>query len=103
MQVIRFRRCFLFGMLAVLLFNAGLTVAADNQLSLIQGNWLTEPKDGIIQIGRNAAGLYEGRIVGGDAPDKLDLHNPDASKRDLLLLGQLIMRDLKYEAHGAQR
>lgn len=80
-----------------LLLVSGLAFAADDSSTALLGNWLTEPKDGIIQITRTAAGLYEGRIVGGNQPGKLDSNNPDATKRALPLRGQVILQDLKYD------
>ncbi len=74
--------------------------AADDPQTVIQGNWLTEPKDGIIQITKVADDTYEGRIVGGNQPGKLDGNNPDITKRGLTLRGQIIMRGLKYTGDG---
>lgn len=74
--------------------------AGDDPRAAIQGNWLTEPRDGIIQITGDAQGVYEGRIVGGNSPGKLDSKNPDPAKRGMVLRGQLIMRDLKYDGDG---
>ncbi len=84
---------------AWLLMWTGATFAADDPQVAIQGNWLTEPKDGIIQITRNGD-LFEGRIVGGNEPGKLDTNNPDATKRNLALRGQVILHDLKYDGEG---
>lgn len=84
--------------LLLLLFDVA--QAADDPTAAILGNWLTEPKDGIIQITRNANGSYEGRIVGGNQPGKLDSNNPDVAKRSLALRGQVIMRELEYTGGG---
>lgn len=81
----------------LLMLVAGSACAVDEPSTAVLGNWLTEPKDGIIQITRTVAGLYEGRIVGGNQPGKLDSHNPDAAKRALPLRGQVIVHDLKYD------
>jgi len=72
------RRCLL---QLVLLASLGLhpapeASAADDQAAQILGNWLTEPRDGIIQISRAADGSYQGRIVGGNDPQRLDQHTP---------------------------
>lgn len=73
---------------------------ADEVQTRVLGNWLTEPKDGIIQISTAADGTLQGRIVGGNAPGKLDKENPDAAKRALPLRGQVIMSSLKYDGDG---
>lgn len=74
--------------------------AADDPRTAIQGHWLTEPKDGIIQISINTDGTYEGRIVGGNNPGRLDGNNPNPEKRGQVLRGQLIMRGLRYDGDG---
>jgi uncharacterized protein (DUF2147 family) len=73
--------------------------AADDPQVAIQGNWLTEPKDGIIQISRNGD-VFEGRIIGGNEPGKLDVNNPDPAKRAFVLRGQQIVFGLKYDGDG---
>lgn len=74
--------------------------AADDAQARVLGNWLTEPKDGIIQITQAADGTLQGRIVGGNEPGKLDRENPDPAKRTLVLRGQVIMSGLKYDGGG---
>jgi uncharacterized protein (DUF2147 family) len=66
----------------------------------ILGRWLTEPRDGIIEITLAADNSYQGRIIGGNAPGRLDLHNPDPQRRQQLLLGQTILRGMHAEAQG---
>jgi len=84
--------------LAMMLFiNAAL---ADNFETAILGNWLTEPKDGIVEISRANDNTYQGRIVGGNEPGKLDSNNPDAARRSLALRGQIILRGLRYDGDG---
>ena len=75
---------------------SGAAPAADPYL----GRWLTEPRDGIIEIEAVADGTYTGRIIGGDSPNRTDSHNPDPAKRAALLLGQVILKQLRYEAEG---
>jgi uncharacterized protein (DUF2147 family) len=85
----------------ILLFAVALgAIAADDQQSRILGNWLTESKDGIIQISVTAAGTYEGRIVGGNHPGRLDEKNPDPALRGKPLRGAIILRDLHYDGGG---
>jgi uncharacterized protein (DUF2147 family) len=66
----------------------------------IVGKWLNEPKDGIIEFTRTAGGLYEGRIVGGNEPTKLDTKNPDPALRSRLLKGTVITQGLRYQGEG---
>ena len=48
----------------------------------VLGHWLTEPKDGIIEITQEADGTLQGRIVGGAYPGKKDADNPDPALRE---------------------
>jgi len=66
----------------ILLASLGLQLAhkasaTDDQAAQILGNWLTEPRDGIIEISVASDGSYQGKIVGGNDPQRLDQHNPD--------------------------
>jgi uncharacterized protein (DUF2147 family) len=74
--------------------------AGDDQAALILGNWLTEPRDGIIQISIASDGSYQGKIVGGNNPQRQDPHNPDPARRSQLLLGQTIFQGMKYDGEG---
>jgi len=74
--------------------------AADAMMTGINGNWLTEPKDGIIQLSVDAQGRLQGRIVGGNRPGRLDDHNPDAALRARELRGQVILKDMNYDGEG---
>jgi uncharacterized protein (DUF2147 family) len=74
--------------------------AADALEPQILGRWLTEPRDGIIEISVAAEGSYQGKIIGGNSPNRLDSKNPQASKRSELLLGQIILQQMKYDGHG---
>lgn len=71
--------------------------AADDAQTKVLGNWLTEPKDGIIQVSVASDGSLQGKIIGGNEPGKLDSKNPDPAKRSLVLRGQVIMQGLKYD------
>src|SRR5580658_4170615 len=88
------------GALTLLLGVALAILASDAKQSRILGNWLTEPKDGIIQISVAAGATYEGRIVGGSHPGRVDEKNPDASQRGKPLRGQVILRELHYDGDG---
>lgn len=74
--------------------------ADDARSTQIIGNWLTEKRDGIIQISRTSEGLYQGQIVGGDDPQRTDAHNPDPALRQRTLLGQIILQDMQYDGGG---
>lgn len=74
--------------------------AADVALTRIGGNWLTEPRDGIIQLSVDAQGNLQGRIVGGNHPGLRDEHNPDAALRSRELRGQIILKNMKYDGNG---
>lgn len=75
-------------------------LGADAKQSQILGNWLTEHKDGVIQISLAADSTYEGRIVGGSHPGRLDEKNPDPALRGKSLRGQVILRNLHYDGDG---
>jgi uncharacterized protein (DUF2147 family) len=64
------------------------------------GRWLTEPRDGIIEITRAADGSYQGKIIGGNAPARVDAKNPDPARRQQLLLGQVIMLGMRADGEG---
>jgi uncharacterized protein (DUF2147 family) len=70
------------------------------QTAAIPGRWLTEARDGIIEITRTASGDYEGRIVGGNSPHRTDVNDPDAGRRHLPLLGQVILRNMREDGPG---
>jgi uncharacterized protein (DUF2147 family) len=66
----------------------------------ILGRWLTEPRNGIIEIDVAADGSYQGKIIGGDSPHRTDSKNPDPAKRPAELLGQVILHQMKYDGRG---
>jgi len=85
------------------IFLAAVALAAganDEQQSRVLGTWLTEGKDGIIQMSVGAEATYEGRIVGGNHPGRLDEKNPDPTQRNKPLRGQVILRNLHYDGEG---
>ena len=88
------------GALIILLAVACAVIADDDKQSRILGDWLTEPKDGIIQISLGADATYQGRIVGGSHPGRLDEKNPDATQRGKTLRDQVILRNLRYDGDG---
>jgi uncharacterized protein (DUF2147 family) len=76
------------------------SAAADDQAAQVVGNWLTESRDGIIEISSAPDGGYQGKIVGGNDPQRLDQHNPDEAKRSQTVLGQVIIHGMKYDGDG---
>ena len=89
-----------FPMAVLLGLLAGPAGATDAAMSRINGNWLTEPKDGIIQLSVDAQGNLQGRIVGGNHPGRKDDQNPDPALRSRELRGQVILKDMHYEGNG---
>jgi uncharacterized protein (DUF2147 family) len=100
MNTVRMQKSLWFVASLLMLTLTGSSWAADDAQTRVQGNWLTQAKDGIIQVGQAADGTLQGRIVGGNAPGKLDANNPDPAKRNLALRGQVIMSGLKYDGDG---
>ena len=88
------------GALIFLLAIALAALADDDKQSRILGNWLSESRDGIIQISLGMGGNYEGRIVGGAHPGRLDEKNPDTTQRNKPLRGEIILRNLHYDGDG---
>lgn len=80
--------------------DASAQAPADAQVGQILGRWLTETRDGIIEISVAADGTYQGRLIGGDAPKRVDTNNPDPARRSELLLGQIILQRLSYKGQG---
>jgi uncharacterized protein (DUF2147 family) len=66
----------------------------------VLGIWLTQDHDGLVEISRVADGTYQGRIVGGNDPDRLDDTNPDPALRREHLQGHLIMQGMHYLGAG---
>jgi uncharacterized protein (DUF2147 family) len=77
-----------------------LAAAAEGADASLLGRWLTEPRDGIIEITRAADGSYQGQIIGGNAPTRVDAKNPDPAKRQQLLRGQVILSGLHAEGEA---
>jgi len=80
--------------------DAPAVAAADAQAKQILGRWLTETRDGIIEISLAADGTYQGQLIGGDQPKRVDTNNPDAARRSELLLGQVILLRLSYKGQA---
>ena len=81
------------------------TTAAGSAVTEVQaqqvlGNWLTQDRDGIIEISLASDGSYRGRIVGGNDPGRLDTTNPDPALRTERLKGHVIMQGMRYIGDG---
>ncbi len=63
----------------------------------VLGRWLSENKEGVIEIYAAPDGTLEGRIVGGKFPERRDDKNPDPALRSRLLFGILIMKGMKAD------
>ena len=74
--------------------------AAEAAQQQILGRWLTEPRNGVIEISAAPEGTLQGTIIGGDSPNRIDTKNPDPAKRSERLLGQLIVKQMKYDGSG---
>jgi uncharacterized protein (DUF2147 family) len=94
------RQCLALLALALLPAPGARAANSDDPERQIVGRWLTEHRNGIIEIGAAADGSYQGRIVGGDTPNRTDAKNPDPAKRSAQLLGQLILVRMRYDGHG---
>jgi uncharacterized protein (DUF2147 family) len=91
-------------LLLCVVWAAGMTAAhadgAATAANAIVGNWLTEPRNGIIQISVLPDGSFQGRVIGGSNPHRLDERNPQPALRKLELLGEVIMRGMRYEGEA---
>jgi len=75
-------------------------LTSDPQARQVLGTWLTQDRDGIIEISLATDGSYQGRIVGGNDPDRLDTTNPDPALRREHLQGHVIMQGMRYLGAG---
>jgi uncharacterized protein (DUF2147 family) len=96
----RLLQCLMLGALSLLPATNATAAAPDTAPPPILGRWLTQPRDGIIEITTAADGSYQGKIIGGNSPERTDAKNPDASKRSATLLGQIILQRLKLKTAG---
>lgn len=69
----------------------------DSKEDKIVGKWLTEEETSHVKVFKATNGKYYGKIVWlRDEPDKLDIHNPDESKRNVRLDGLMILKGFEY-------
>jgi uncharacterized protein (DUF2147 family) len=80
---------------------AGIVRAGSDPRQQILGMWVTQDKDGVIEIYLARSGLLEGRIVAepGD-PIQLDDKNPDPALRTRSLDGAVILHGFRYAGAG---
>jgi uncharacterized protein (DUF2147 family) len=67
----------------------------------ILGRWLTQDKDGVIEIYLSATGSVEGRIIGvSSGTARLDDKNPDPALRSRPIDGAVILQGFRYAGDG---
>jgi uncharacterized protein (DUF2147 family) len=67
----------------------------------ILGRWVTQDKDGLIEIYLTAKGTVAGRIVGDrSGTERLDDKNPDPALRTRPLNGAVILQGFRYAGEG---
>lgn len=76
-----------------------LAQSAIAQADRVKGVWLSEEKDGKIQI-YEENGKYSGKITWGDQPNRLDDNNPDEKLRKRKLIGAVILTGFTYDGKG---
>jgi uncharacterized protein (DUF2147 family) len=73
------------------------------QESKILGTWLSEEGTSHIRVFKATNGKYYGKIVWlRDEPDKLDINNPDESKRSVPLLDLVILKAFTFDQEKKQ-
>lgn len=88
---------FNFLLITLLVFTTNLI--AQTNADDILGEWLTEAKDGKIQIYKQG-NQYFGKIVGGSGPMINDEKNPDEKKRSQPLMGKVILTGFVFNGKG---
>jgi len=88
--------------IALLVFSGFAVCAQANPADRITGIWLTEQKDGKIQISRTG-NTYTGKLIWGNSVldkngnPKHDVNNPDPKLRQRTLQGMVMLTGLEYE------
>jgi uncharacterized protein (DUF2147 family) len=100
-------RLLLFFLMAAL----GLSVTpafSQNKADEISGVWLTQDKDAHVQIFKGANGKFYGKIAWlertkeADGSVRLDIKNPDESKRKNLLMGTLVLYNFDFDTKTSE-
>ena len=79
-----------------LLLGLGIIAKAQTKPDQITGTWLTEEKDGKVQIYKEN-GKYFGKLIWGDKPETLDEENPDEKLRKRKVIGIILLKDLVFD------
>lgn len=83
------------------LLSIALSAGADADQARAHGHWLTDDKDGTIEVSTTGTGILQGQIVAGrGGKDRLDSKNPDPAQRTQSLRGKLILQGMKYDGNG---
>jgi uncharacterized protein (DUF2147 family) len=95
-------RKYSFAALILLTIMFGVKSYAYAQADQIERLWYNQEKTARIQIYKSADGKFYGKIVWLKVPTvdgkpKIDIHNPDEKKRDVPLLGLVILKDFKKD------
>ena len=78
-------------------------VSIQAQESNIVGTWLNEEGTSHIRIFKATNGKYYGKIVWlKEDPERLDVNNPDESKRSIPLIDLIILRTFSYDSEDKQ-
>ncbi|MBW6480455.1 MAG: DUF2147 domain-containing protein [Bacteroidales bacterium] len=83
-------------------------VNAYSQADRVVGIWLTEKKTSQVEIYKNSAGKYEGKLVWLDEPldengrPKTDKDNPEPSLRSRPLKGIKLLKDFDWDAKAKE-
>ena len=89
-------------LLSILIFACCRAQAQVNPEERIKGLWLSEAKDGKIEI-FHTGHTWSGKLLWGkyvfdkNGKPNHDIHNPDPKLRDRLLQGMIILTGLEYE------
>lgn len=86
---------------AAMLYTIGGAVAQVNPTDVI-GLWLSEEKDGKVEIFQKEDGTFAGRTRwmvynGVENPRVYDVHNPDSTKRNQLIVGMEMMYGFEFK------
>ncbi len=92
--------------LSFMILAVSITVKA--QSNRVVGFWLTEKKTSQVEIYKNSAGKYEGKLVWLDEPldengrPKTDKDNPEQSLRSRPLKGIILLKDFEWDAQDKE-
>lgn len=81
----------------ILLFAFLVTFGLKAQEESVKGLYYNTEKTSKIKIFKATNGKYYGKIEWMKNPEKKDVNNPDAARKDDLVLGMLIVKDFTYD------